>query len=69
LINCASSPLSPNASTSRVPPSFELGAADSQRWSVTLEESYTILLFHRVGGRSPPGKGAKALLCDQGLSL
>jgi hypothetical protein len=56
-------------STSPVPPGFELGARDSQRWSVTLEDSSTIALFHRVGRRSPPGKGTKALLSCHRLSL
>lgn len=67
--SCASSPPPPNASTSPVPPSFELGAKDSQRWSLTLEDFYIIALFHRVGRRSPPGKGAKALPSCQRLNL
>jgi hypothetical protein len=35
---CASSPLSSNTSTSPELRSFELGAKDSQRWSLTLED-------------------------------
>jgi hypothetical protein len=43
--SCAPSSLSPNARTSPVPPSFELGAPDRQRWSITVEDSYTIRPF------------------------
>jgi hypothetical protein len=67
--SCASSSLPSNTRASPVPPSFELGAKGSQRWSLTLEDFYTIALFHRVGRRSPPGKGARALPSCQRLNL
>ena len=43
--SCASSSLPSNTRASPVPPSFELGAKGSQRWSLTLEDFYTIARF------------------------
>jgi hypothetical protein len=59
--SCASSSLPSNTNTSPDAAKLELGAKDGQRGSLTLENFYTIALFHCVGCCSPPGKGARAL--------